>query len=65
MFNWNGAVWVEEASAVVSLTSMVVYSGRLYASGVDGKLYRWNDVDAWDQVADQLNCDSGKALVVF
>jgi hypothetical protein len=65
LLEWNGSVWVEKASAGVGLTSMVVCGGYLYASGTNGKLYRWNDVDAWDQVADQLDSDLGKILAVF
>lgn len=51
-------VWTERAPQLVETTiySLAVYNGKLYGGTSPlGNLFEWNDVDAWVQVAPQLN----------
>jgi hypothetical protein len=69
LLEWSGTAWIHRATLSVGATDgimdLAVFNDSLYGISASGKLYRWNNVDAWVEVADTLNYDGGMCLAVF
>jgi hypothetical protein len=50
---WDGGVgWTLKADVALAMQSFAVMNGKIYGGGYgNGKLYEWNGVDAWVEVA--------------
>lgn len=69
LYVFTGGAWALKAAqlGVEEIFSLCVFGSNLYAgTSPNGKLYKWNGVDAWTQVAPQLGAETAiNCLAVF
>jgi hypothetical protein len=65
-YDIGGSAWVAvTASLGATIYALVVYKGRLYGSGENGNLYRWNNLDDWEQVCDIYGTEEVRSMALY